>query len=57
MIVQVDGKVRDKLEVPVTITRDDAEQRARAAIEARAPISPVKVIVREPRIVNFVTKT
>ena|GEM_PF-6993 len=56
MVVQVDGKVRERIEVPTTITRDEAEQRALAAIRAKGAIEPTRVIVREPRLVNFVTK-
>jgi leucyl-tRNA synthetase len=56
LVVQVDGKVRERLEVPVAISRDDAEQRALAAVEAKLEAPPVRVIVREPKLVNFVTK-
>jgi leucyl-tRNA synthetase len=59
LVVQVDGKVRDKVEVPPDA--DDAaclelargSQKARRAIDGRAV---TKEIVRAPRLVNFVTK-
>jgi leucyl-tRNA synthetase len=57
MVVQVDGKVRERLEVPVSINRDEAEQRALEAIRAKTDLQPTRVIVREPKLVNFVTKT
>jgi leucyl-tRNA synthetase len=57
MVVQVDGKVRERLEVSVSIGRDEAEQRALEAIRAKTDLQPTRVIVREPRLVNFVTKT
>jgi leucyl-tRNA synthetase len=59
LVVQVDGKVRDKVEVPSNA--DDAaclelargSQKVRRAIDGR---DVAKEIVRAPRLVNFVTK-
>jgi leucyl-tRNA synthetase len=59
MIVQVDSKVRDKIEVAADISEDDAKASAltsdkvQAALEGR---EPVRVIARPPRLVNVVTK-
>jgi leucyl-tRNA synthetase len=56
MVIQVDGKVRDRLEVPVAITREEAEVRAREAVQGKLDDEPMRVIVREPKLVNFVTR-
>ncbi len=59
LIVQVDGKVRDKIEVPADVTDDVALELARASESARRAIGDrevVKEIVRAPKLVNFVTK-
>jgi leucyl-tRNA synthetase len=58
-VVQVDGKVRDRLEVPPTIADADLEQQARASAAVTRAIGErqvVKVIVRAPRLVSIVTK-
>ncbi|PPG26412.1 leucine--tRNA ligase [Rathayibacter sp. AY2B9] len=58
-ILQVDGKVRDRLEVSPKISSDELEEKARAtAGVARALVGRevVKAIVRAPRLVNLVTK-
>ncbi|TMK92851.1 MAG: leucine--tRNA ligase, partial [Actinobacteria bacterium] len=58
MIVQVDGRLRDKLEVPAGISEQDALAAARAAEGARRALAGrevLKEIVREPKLVNFVT--
>ncbi|HIW98512.1 MAG TPA: leucine--tRNA ligase [Candidatus Nesterenkonia stercoripullorum] len=58
-VVQVKGKLRDKLEVPADITSEDLEQRAlnlpkiQGYIEADGGVR--KVIVRAPKLVNVVT--
>jgi leucyl-tRNA synthetase len=60
MIVQVDGKVRDKLEVPADISADDALRSARESAGARRALDGrevAKEIVRAPKLVNFVTQT
>ncbi|QNN63084.1 leucine--tRNA ligase [Leucobacter denitrificans] len=59
MIVQVDGKVRDKVTVSPTISEADAEAQALGAPNAQRAIGDrqvVKVIVRAPKIVSIVTK-
>jgi leucyl-tRNA synthetase len=58
MVVQVNGKVRDRLEVPATI--GEAEARAAAlgshrVVDALHGIEPARVVVRVPRLVNVVT--
>jgi leucyl-tRNA synthetase len=58
LIVQVDGKVRDKIEVPADATEDMVLERARASEAARRAVGDseiVKEIVRAPKLVNFVT--
>jgi leucyl-tRNA synthetase len=58
LVVQVDGKVRDKMEVPADT--DDARtlELAKTSDKARRAIGDrevVKEIVRAPKLVNFVT--
>ncbi len=58
LIVQVDGKVRDKIEVPVDADERRVLELARASEKARRAIADreiVKEIVRAPKLVNFVT--
>ncbi len=56
MIVQVNGKVRDRIEVPAEISDADAEALALASAEAQGYLTgaPKKVIVRAPKLVNIV---
>ncbi len=57
MVVQVNGKVRDRIEVPASIDATAAEQLALSSerVMAYTSESPVKkVIVREPHLVNVV---
>ena len=57
MIVQVNGKLRDKIEVSPEISEADAESAALASpkvVEALAGRLPRRVIVRQPRLVNVV---
>ena len=57
-IVQVDGKVRDKLQVSPTIAGDELEKLARASESVQRAIAGrqiAQVIVRAPRIVNIAT--
>ena len=59
MIVQVDGKVRDKITVSASISEADAEAAARASANAQRAIGDreiVKVIARAPKIVSIATK-
>lgn len=58
-VVQVDGKVRDRLEVPAKIGVDELEKLARASTAVARAIGEreiVNVIVRAPRLVNIATK-
>jgi leucyl-tRNA synthetase len=57
MVVQVNGKLRDKIEVSPDISEADAEQAALASpkvVEALGGGDPKRVIVRPPRLVNVV---
>jgi leucyl-tRNA synthetase len=59
LVVQVDGKVRDKIEIDAGATEDqirglaEASENAARAIDGR---EIAKVIARAPKLVNFVTK-
>ncbi|MCK6209473.1 leucine--tRNA ligase [Georgenia sp. EYE_87] len=56
-VVQVAGKVRDRLEVPASIGEDDLRERALASPAVRRILgerSVRKVIVRAPNLVNIV---
>jgi leucyl-tRNA synthetase len=58
MVVQVDGKVRERLEVPATIGEDAARAAALGSPRVTAALngaSPARVVVRAPRLVNVVT--
>ncbi|RKS68660.1 leucyl-tRNA synthetase [Actinomadura pelletieri DSM 43383] len=58
-VVQVAGKVRDRLEVPPGITEADLERQALASTkiqDALAGAEIAKIIVRPPKIVNIVPK-
>ncbi|MGN6501998.1 MAG: class I tRNA ligase family protein, partial [Pseudolysinimonas sp.] len=58
-IVQVDGKVRDKLEVSPSISAEELERLARATAGFARAVGDreiVNVIVRAPRVVNVATK-
>lgn len=56
MIVQVNGKVRDRIEVSPEISAADAEAVAldSAAVQSYLDGEPRKIIVRQPKIVNIV---
>jgi len=57
MVVQVNGKVRDRLEVPHDITAEQAEALALASPKVQSFLdgaTPRKVIVRAPHLVNAV---
>ncbi len=59
MVVQVNGKVRDRLEVPADISEEAATAAALDSDAVRSHLGgaqPVKVIARPPRIVNVVAK-
>jgi leucyl-tRNA synthetase len=57
MVVQVNGKVRDRIEVAPTISEEEAEEAAMASTvvqEALGGASPRRIIVRPPKLVNIV---
>ena len=57
MVVQVDGKVRDRLEVPADVAPAEAERLALASEKVQAQLGgaePRKVIARPPKLVNVV---
>ncbi len=56
MIVQVNGKLRDRIDVPAGISESEARDVALASPKVAAHFSgtPKKVIVRAPRLVNVV---
>ncbi|MGI9597877.1 MAG: leucine--tRNA ligase [Acidimicrobiales bacterium] len=57
MVVQVNGKVRDRLEVAAGISDREAEAAALGSAKVRARLGgtpPKKVIVRAPKLVNIV---
>ncbi|WP_022890153.1 leucine--tRNA ligase [Agromyces italicus] len=58
-VVQVDGKVRDRLQVSPKISGDELEQLARASEAVTRSVGDreiVNVIVRAPRLVNIATR-
>ncbi|MGI5207995.1 leucine--tRNA ligase [Spirillospora sp. CA-108201] len=58
-VVQVAGKVRDRLDVPPGIAEEELERRALASAkvqDALAGADIAKIIVRAPKIVNIVPK-
>jgi leucyl-tRNA synthetase len=57
MVVQVNGKVRDRLEVAPGVSGEQAEAVALASPTVRQALdgaTPKRVIVRPPRLVNIV---
>ena len=59
MVVQVDGKVRDRLTLPASVTDAEAEAAARASAGVQRAIGDrqvVNVVVRVPKIVSIATK-
>ncbi|HEV7888137.1 MAG TPA: leucine--tRNA ligase [Acidimicrobiales bacterium] len=57
LVVQVNGKVRDRFEVPPDIGADDAERLALSSARVQEHLGgnePRKVIVRPPNLVNVV---
>ncbi len=57
MIVQVNGKVRDRLEVAAGITEEEAVERALQSEKVREQlkgVEPRRVIARPPKLVNVV---
>jgi leucyl-tRNA synthetase len=58
LVVQVDGKVRDRITVPADATEDVCRELALASNRVQEYLQgrePTRVIVRPPRLVNFVT--
>jgi len=58
MVVQVNGKVRDRIEVDAGISEADAHAAALASAkvsEALKGATPTRVVSRPPRLVNVVT--
>ncbi len=58
-VIQVDGKLRDKLEVPLDITEDALRELAMASENTKRAIGDkqiANVIVRAPKLVNIATK-
>ncbi len=58
MVVQVNGKVRDRIEVSPDISAEDAVGLAAAServVGALGGAEPARVVARPPRLVNFVT--
>jgi leucyl-tRNA synthetase len=59
LVVQVDGKVRDRIEVPAESTEESIRDLALVSEKARRAIGDAdvaKVIARPPKLVNIVTK-
>jgi leucyl-tRNA synthetase len=59
LIVQVDGRVRDRIDVAADISEGDALALAKASENARRAVGErevVKEIVRAPKLVNLVTR-
>ena len=59
MVIQVNGKVRDRVEVPSSIAQDEMIERANASDKVRSQLDGkdiVKTIAVPPKLVNFVVK-
>ncbi|WP_372432818.1 leucine--tRNA ligase [Leucobacter chromiisoli] len=59
LVVQVDGKVRDRLTLPASVSAEDAEAAARASAAVQRAVGDravVNVVVRVPKIVSIATK-
>ncbi|MGH2760539.1 MAG: class I tRNA ligase family protein, partial [Actinomycetota bacterium] len=59
MVVQVDSKVRDRIEVPADVSEEQAVDLARSSDKVRAVLGgtdPARVIARPPRLVNLLTR-
>jgi leucyl-tRNA synthetase len=57
MVIQVNGKVRDRLDVPAAISAEEAETAALAAEKVQSWLEQGevrKVIARPPKLVNIV---
>jgi leucyl-tRNA synthetase len=59
MVVQVNGKVRDRINVDPAVSEDDACRLALASERVRTELAgtdPVRVIAKPPRLVNIVAR-
>jgi leucyl-tRNA synthetase len=59
MVVQIAGKVRDKIEVPAGISKDEMKERALASDKVRAHIDGreiVKTVIVPPKLINIVVR-
>lgn len=59
MVLQVNGKVRDRVEVPAGVSPEEAERLALASEKVQAWIDGhvvVQVVARPPRLVNVVAR-
>jgi leucyl-tRNA synthetase len=59
MVVQVNGRVRDRIEVPVTIGEQEMVDRAMASTRVRAHLdgkTVVRTVVVPPKLVNLVVR-
>jgi leucyl-tRNA synthetase len=59
MVIQVNGKVRDRIDVPSTIVHDEMIERAKASERVRSQLDGkdiVKTIAVPPKLVNFVVR-
>jgi leucyl-tRNA synthetase len=57
MVVQVNGKVRERIEVAPTVTAEEAEALALASpavVDALGGATPKRVVARPPKLVNVV---
>jgi leucyl-tRNA synthetase len=60
LVVQVNGKVRDTIEVPVDISEEEMLRRALASPNVQAHLAgkePTKVIARPPKLISLVVPT
>jgi leucyl-tRNA synthetase len=57
MVVQVNGKVRDRLQVAADVGEDEMERLALSSERVQAALagqSPSRVVARPPKLVNLV---
>jgi leucyl-tRNA synthetase len=57
MVVQVNGKLRDRIEVDAEISEDDATALALASEKVQLQLDgkpPLRIVVRPPNLVNVV---
>jgi leucyl-tRNA synthetase len=60
MVVQVNGKVRDKIEVPADISEEEMKTLALSSEKVKAHLNgsePEKIITRPPKLISLVVKT